>query len=209
MSLVLLGKKVGMTQWFDGEGRALAATVVQVEPAVVVQIKTPEKDGYSAIQLGSGKVKEGRLTKPILGHFRKAGVEPRRYLWEAKVPDPNQYRVGQELGVEVFSEGELVDVTGISKGRGFAGTIKRWGFHTRPGSHGHKWIRRPGTAGPMGLRKVVKGKRYPGHYGAERVTVRNLQVLAVDREHHLLVLKGSVPGPRSGLLRIRKHHAQS
>ncbi len=209
MAFVMLGRKVGMTQWFDGEGRTLAATVVQVEPAVVVQIKTPEKDGYSAVQLAAGKVKERELTQPIRGHFKKAGVEPRRFLFEAKVPDPSQYQVGQELGVEVFSEGELVDITGISKGRGFAGTIKRWGFRSRPGSHGHKWIRRPGTAGPTGLRKVVKGKRYPGQYGAQRVTVRNLQVLAVDKDHGLLVLKGSVPGTRSGFLRIRKHHAQS
>lgn len=208
MPWVMLGRKVGMTQWFDGEGRAMAATVVEIEPAVVVQIKTPEKDGYTALQLGAGQIKEKKVKKPILGHFRKAGVSPRRFLFEVRVPDPHQYQVGQEFGVEVFKEGELVDVTGISKGRGFAGTIKRWGFHTRPGSHGHKWIRRPGTAGPMGLRKVVKGKRYPGHYGAERVTVRNLQVLAVDKEHGLLVLKGSVPGPRSGILRIRKHDAQ-
>ncbi|MEN3010271.1 MAG: 50S ribosomal protein L3 [Candidatus Bipolaricaulaceae bacterium] len=207
MAWVMVGRKVGMTQWFDGEGRALAATVVQVEPAVVVQIKTLERDGYAALQLGAGDVEERRLSKPLLGHFRKAGVAPKRFLFEVKVPDPTPYRVGQAFGVEVFSEGELVDVTGISKGRGFAGTIKRWGFHTRPGSHGHKWIRRPGTAGPMGLRKVVKGKRYPGHFGADRVTVRNLQVLKVDKEHNLLVLKGSVPGPRSGILRIRKHDA--
>lgn len=209
MTWVMLGRKVGMTQWFDGEGRALAATVVKVEPAVVVQIKTPEKDGYSALQLGAVAVEERKVTKPLLGHFQKAGVVPRRFLFEVKVPDPTKYTVGQEVGVEIFSEGELVDVTGISKGRGFSGTIKRWGFHSRPGSHGHKWIRRPGTAGPMGLRKVVKGKHYPGHYGAERVTVRNLQVLAVDKEHSLLVLKGSVPGPRSGILKIRKHHAES
>lgn len=207
MTWVMLGRKVGMTQWFDGEGRAFAATVVQVEPAVVVQIKTPERDGYSALQLGAGDVEERKLTKPLLGHFQKAGVPPKRFLFEVKVPDPAQYQVGQAFGVEIFSEGELVDVTGISKGRGFAGTIKRWGFHTRPGSHGHKWIRRPGTAGPMGLRKVVKGKRYPGHFGADRVTVRNLQVLKVDKEHNLLVLKGSVPGPRAGILRIRKHDA--
>lgn len=207
MPWAMLGRKVGMTQWFDGEGRALAATVVQVEPAVVVQVKTPERDGYAALQLGAGAVKERKVPKPVLGHFQKAGVTPRHFLFEVKIPDPWKYSVGQEFGAEAFAEGELVDVTGLSKGRGFAGTIKRWGFHTRPGSHGHKWIRRPGTGGPMGLRKVVKGKRYPGHYGAQRVTVRNLQVLAVDKEHGLLVLKGSVPGPRSGILWIRKHDA--
>lgn len=208
MAWVMVGRKVGMTQWFDGEGRALAATVVQVEPAVVVQIKTAERDGYAALQLGAGDVKERKLPKPLVGHFKKAGVSPKRFLFEVKVPDPTKYQVGQTFGVEVFSAGEMVDVTGISKGRGFAGTIKRWGFHTRPGSHGHKWIRRPGTAGPMGLRKVVKGKRFPGHFGADRVTVRNLQILKVDADHNILVLKGSVPGPRSGILRIRKRHAQ-
>ncbi len=208
MAWMMVGRKVGMTQWFDGEGRALPATVVQVEPAVVVQIKTAERDGYAALQLGAGDVKEHKLPKPLVGHFKKAGVSPKRFLFEVKVPDTAKYQVGQTFGVEVFSAGEMVDVTGISKGRGFAGTIKRWGFHTRPGSHGHKWIRRPGTAGPMGLRKVVKGKRYPGHFGADRVTVRSLQVLNVDAEHNILVLKGSVPGPRSGILRIRKRHAQ-
>ncbi len=207
MAWTMVGRKVGMTQWFDGDGQALAATVVQVEPAVVVRIKTPERDGYSALQLGAGAVEERKLSKPLQGHFRKAGVAPRRFLFEVKVPDAQKYQVGQEFGPEVFSPGEHVDVTGISKGRGFAGTIKRWGFHSRAGSHGHKWIRRPGTAGPMGLRKVAKGKRYPGHFGTDCVTVRNLQVLAVDPEHGLIVLKGSVPGPRSGILRIRKHDA--
>jgi large subunit ribosomal protein L3 len=207
MALALLGKKVGMTQWFDGEGRAVAATVVQVEPSVVVQVKRPESDGYAAIQLGYGETKESRLTKPLLGHFRKAGVAVRRKLYEVRVDDPDAFEVGQELGIEVFSEGELVDVTGTSKGHGFQGTIKRWGFSYRPKSHGHKLIRRPGTSGPMGLRKVVKGKKMPGHYGTETVTVRNLEILKVDKERGLLVLRGSVPGPRKGILKIRKHDA--
>ncbi len=207
MALALLGKKVGMTQWFDGEGRAVAATVVQVEPSVVVQVKRPKSDGYAAIQLGYGETKESRLTKPLLGHFRKAGVAVRRKLYEVRVDDPDAFEVGQELGIEVFSEGELVDVTGTSKGHGFQGTIKRWGFSYRPKSHGHKLIRRPGTSGPMGLRKVVKGKKMPGHYGTETVTVRNLEILKVDKERGLLVLRGSVPGPRKGILKIRKHDA--
>ncbi|MCD6128847.1 50S ribosomal protein L3 [Candidatus Bipolaricaulota bacterium] len=207
MALTLLGRKVGMTQWFDGEGKAVPATVVQVEPSVVVQLKRRESDGYTAIQLGWGGVKGGKLPKPLRGHFQKAGVAPRRKLYEARVDDPDAFQVGQELGVEQFSEGELVDVTGISKGRGFAGTIKRWGFSYRPKSHGHKLIRRPGTAGPMGLRKVIKGKKMPGHFGAETVTIRNLQVLKVDEARGLLVLRGSVPGPRKGILKIRKHDA--
>jgi large subunit ribosomal protein L3 len=196
-----------MTQWFDGEGRAVAATVIQVEPSVVVRVKRPETDGYPALQLGWGSIREKLLTKPLLGHFRKAGVEPKRFLYEAKVDDLDSYQPGQELTVEVFSEGEKVDVTGISKGRGFSGTIRRWGFGYRPKSHGHKFIRRPGTSGPMGPRKVLKGKKMPGHYGAERVTVRNLEVLKVDTERGLLVVKGSVPGPRKGVLKIRKRDA--
>lgn len=204
----MLGQKLGMTRWFDGEGRAVAATVIRVEPAVVVQVKTPDKDGYAAVQLGVGQVKEKRVPKPVRGHFQRAGVAPRRDLFEVKIPDPLGYSVGQEFTVEVFAEGEKVDVIGTSKGRGFSGTIRRWGFGSRPRTHGHKWVRRPGTAGPTGFRKVVKGKRYPGHYGVDRVTVRNLEVLKVDKEDGLLVLKGSVPGPRSGLVRIRKHDAQ-
>ncbi len=207
MALTLMGRKVGMTQWFDPEGRAVAATVVQVEPSVVVQIKRPETDGYAALQLGWGKIREKLVAKPILGHFRKAGVEPRRHLYEARVEELDQYQPGQELTVELFSEGEKVDVTGVSKGRGFAGTIRRWGFGYRPKSHGHKFIRRPGTSGPMGPRKVLKGKKMPGHYGAETVTVRNLEVLKVDAERGLLVLRGSVPGPRKGILKIRKRDA--
>lgn len=206
MALELIGKKAGMMQWFNEEGRALPATVILVEPAVVVHIKTPDRHGYAALQLGASEVAERKLSKPVLGQFRKAGLTPRRYLFEVRVPDPRQFSVGQELGVDLFACGEKVDVSGISKGRGFQGTIKRWGFRSRPRSHGHKWFRRPGAAG-MGLRKVVKGKRYPGHYGVDRVTVRNLKVLLVDLDRKLLVVQGSVPGPRSGLLRIRKHDA--
>jgi large subunit ribosomal protein L3 len=207
MALTLMGRKVGMTQWFDGEGRAVAATVLLVEPSVVVQVKRPERDGYGAVQLGWGTIRPKLLSKPLRGHFARAGVEPRRRLYEARVSAPDSYQVGQTLGVEVFSEGELVDVTGTSKGKGFTGTIKRWGFSYRPKSHGHKLIRRPGTAGPMGLRKVMKGKKMPGHAGAQTVTVRNLKVLKVDGERGLLVVQGSVPGPRKGIVKIRKHDA--
>lgn len=206
MALRLLGKKVGMTQWFQEDGKAFAATVILVEPAVVVQVKRPETDGYEALQLGHGAVKEERLPKPVYGHFRRASVLPRRRLFEARV-EHSDFSVGQEIGVEVFSVGERVDITGVSKGRGFAGTIKRWGFKRRPKSHGHKFTRRPGTAGPMGLRKVVKGKKMPGHAGARKVTVRNLEILKVDRERNLLVVRGSVPGPRKGFLWIRKQDA--
>ena len=207
--LALMGRKVGMTQWFDEDGRAVAATVIHVEPSVVVQIRRPEVEGYAAIQLGYEPVPERKVTKPLLGHFRKAGVEPRRHLYEVRVDDPDAFQVGQEIGVDIFSPGDLVDVTGTSKGRGFQGTIKRWDFSYRPKSHGHKWIKRPGTSGPMGLNKVMKGKKMPGHMGADRVTVKRLVVLHVDPEHNILVVKGSVPGHKKGLLLIRKSHAQS
>lgn len=206
MALELLGRKAGMTEWFQGD-RAVAATVVVVEKAVVVRVKRPEVDGYTALQLGHGAVAGSRLRKPLAGQFARAGVTPRRILYEARVEDPDAYEVGQEIGVDAFQEGERVDVTGTAKGRGFAGTIKRWGFSYRPKSHGHKSIRRPGTSGPMGLRKVMKGKKMPGHCGAGTVTVRNLEVLRVDPARGLLVLLGSVPGARKGLLRIRKHDA--
>ncbi|MFH1609973.1 MAG: 50S ribosomal protein L3 [Candidatus Bipolaricaulota bacterium] len=206
MALELIGSKIGMTQWFDGDGRAVAATVILVEPAVVVEVKTPERHGYAAIQLGAGEVAERKVKQPVLGRFRKVGISPRRHLYEVRVEDPGEFSVGKEFGVEVLATGEKVDVTGTSKGHGFQGTIKRWGFHSRPKSHGHKWVRRPGAAG-RGLGKVVKGKHFPGHHGADRVTVRNLEVLAVDVGRRLLVVQGSVPGPRSGTLRIRKHDA--
>lgn len=206
MPLELIGRKVGMTQWFDGDGRAVAATVIAVEPSVVVEVKTPERHGYAAVQFGAGVVPERKVSRPLLGRFRKIGIPPRKHLYEVRVDDPSAFAPGAEVGVDVFAPGEKVDITGVTKGKGFQGTIKRWGFHSRPRSHGHKWFRRPGAAG-RGLGKVVKGRKYPGHDGVERVTVRNLAVLAVDAGRRLLVVQGSVPGPRSGTLRIRKHDA--
>jgi len=206
MPLELIGRKVGMTQWFDGDGRAVAATVIQVEPSVVVEVKTAEHHGYVAVQLGAGAISERKVKRPMLGRFRKLGVSPRKHVYEVRVQNPDEFSAGAEVGIDLFSAGEKVDITGISKGKGFQGTIKRWGFHSRPRSHGHKWFRRPGAAG-RGLGKVVKGKKYPGHDGTERVTVRNMAVLAVDPGRKLLVVRGSVPGPRSGTLRIRKHNA--
>lgn len=206
MPLELIGRKVGMTQWFDGDGRAVAATVIEVEPAVVVEVKTPERHGYAAVQFGAGAIAPRKVKRPLGGRFQKLGIPPRRRLYEARLDNPGQFSPGAEVGIDAFAAGEKVDITGISKGKGFQGTIKRWGFHSRPRSHGHKWFRRPGAAG-RGVGKVVKGRKYPGHDGAERVTVRNLAVLAVDPNRKLLVVQGSVPGPRSGALRIRKQNA--
>jgi len=205
MALGILGRKLGMMQWFDGEGRAFAATVIEAEPNVVVQVKTEETDGYKAIQLGYGRIKEKRVNKPMKGHFERAGVEPRRHLREFRVEDPSEYRVGQEITVEIFKEGERITVSGTSKGKGFAGVMKRHGFAGGPASHGSDAHRRPGSIGTMrATGKVFKGQRMAGRMGGERVTIRGLTVLKTDPEKHLIVVKGAVPGPRGGLLELKK-----
>ncbi len=205
MALGMLGRKVGMMQWFDERGNAFAATVIQAEPNVVVQLRTPERDGYSAVQLGYGRVKAKNVPKPLLGHFKRAGVEPRRFLREFRVDDVSGFKVGQEITVEIFEEGEKIDVSGTSKGKGFQGVMKRHGFAGLPASHGHDHQRIPGSIGSLAATgKVFKGKRMAGHMGGERVTVKRLEVLKVDPEKHVIVVKGAVPGPRGGLVELRK-----
>lgn len=206
MAVGILGEKAGMTTWFDADGRALAATVLYAEPSVVTQVKTPDTDGYGAIQLGYGKVKEKKVTKPVKGHFNRAGLAPKRILREFRVEKPEEFKVGQELDVSLFQEGELVHVSGISKGKGFAGVMKRHDFLGGPDSHGmSKWHRRPGAIGSVrATGRTFKGWRMAGHMGHERVTVKNLKVLKVYTEKNLLVVRGAVPGPRRGLLEIRK-----
>ncbi|WP_027718595.1 50S ribosomal protein L3 [Desulfovirgula thermocuniculi] len=200
----ILGRKVGMTQIFTEAGEAVPVTVIEAGPCVVVQKKTPERDGYSAIQLGFGAVSEKRVNKPLKGHFARAGVRPVRFLREIRVDNVEEYQVGQEIRADIFSVGEKVDVTGTSKGHGFAGGIKRHGFQRGPMAHGSKYHRRPGSLGAKGPARVFKGRKLPGHYGVERVTVQNLEVMRVDPERNLLAVKGSVPGPRGGLLLIRE-----
>lgn len=204
----ILGRKLGMTQVFDEAGRAVPVTVVKAGPCVVVQKRTPARDGYSAIQLGFEDVKEGRLNRPRRGHLARAGVRPVRILRELRVPDAEAYQVGQDLRVDLFKPGDRVDVTGISKGKGFAGGVKRWGFGRGPMAHGSKYHRGTGslaTGGRMsgGGGRVFPGRKMPGHLGAERVTVQNLRVERVDPEHDLLLLRGAVPGPRGGLVIVR------
>lgn len=204
----ILGRKLGMTQVFDEAGRAVPVTVVKAGPCVVVQKRTPARDGYSAIQLGFEEVKEGRLNRPRRGHLARAGVRPVRVLRELRVPDAEAYQVGQDLRVDLFKPGDRVDVTGISKGKGFAGGVKRWGFGRGPMAHGSKYHRGTGslaTGGRMsgGGGRVFPGRKMPGHLGAERVTVQNLRVERVDPEHDLLLLRGAVPGPRGGLVIVR------
>ena len=203
MSKGILGKKVGMTQFFTENGLAIPVTVIEAGPCVVVQKKTVESDGYQAIQLGFGEKRESLFNKPLKGHFAKNNIRPRRYLREIRVEDVDAYQVGQEIKADIFAEGEKVDVVGTSKGRGFSGGIKRHGFHRGAMAHGSKYHRRPGSLGAKGPARVFKGRRLPGHYGVERVTVQNLEVVKVDAERNLLAVKGAVPGPKGGLVLVK------
>ncbi|MDN5344399.1 MAG: large subunit ribosomal protein [Clostridia bacterium] len=199
----ILGKKLGMTQIFDEAGRAIPVTVVEAGPCVVIRKKAAATDGYEALQVGFGPVKERKVNKPLQGHFSKAGVTPFRYVRELRLEDTGAYQVGAEIKADIFKPGEKVDVTGISKGKGFAGGIKRHGFHRGPMEHGSKYHRRPGSLAAKGPARVFKGRRLPGHLGAARVTVQGLEVVKNDPERNLLLIKGSVPGPRRGLLVIK------
>jgi len=199
----LLGRKIGMMTYFTKEGGVVPVTVVQAGPCVVVQKKTPDKDGYEAIQIGFEEVKPQRLNKPLLGHFKKSNISPRRFLRETK-GNFDDLEVGSEIKVEIFSPGEKVDVVGTSKGKGFAGVIKRWGFSGGPASHGSMSHRRPASAGPQQPQRIIKGRKMPGHMGAERVTVQNLEIVDIEPENNLLLLKGGVPGPKGGFLLIRQ-----
>ena len=201
MSKAILGRKLGMTQIFTEEGQVVPVTVIESGNNVVIQNKTTESDGYNAVQLGFGEIKEKHLTKPLKGRFEKAGVEPVKYIREMRLAAPSEYKVGDKIGVDIFEAGQLVDVTGISKGKGFAGTVKRHGFARGPMGHGSKSHREPGSTGAMisghGGR-VLKGKKLPGHMGNERVTVQRLTLVKVDTDRNLLLIKGAVPGPKKG-----------
>ncbi|MFO7245502.1 MAG: 50S ribosomal protein L3 [Thermaerobacter sp.] len=200
----LIGRKLGMTQLFDEEGRLVPVTVIEAGPCLVVQRRTPERDGYAAIQLGFGEVKEKKLNRPLRGHFSKRGLAPRRLLREFRVDDVDAYEVGQELKADVFTAGEYVDVTGISRGKGFAGAIKRHGAQRGPMSHGSKYHRGPGSMGPSTFPgRVFKGKKLPGHMGGRRVTARGLRLLRVDPDRNLLIVEGSVPGARGSYVLVR------
>lgn len=207
MSKAILGRKLGMTQIFTEEGQVVPVTVIETGNNVVIQNKTTESDGYNAVQLGFGEIKEKHLTKPLKGRFEKAGVEPVKYIREMRLAAPSEYKVGDKIGVDIFEAGQLVDVTGISKGKGFAGTVKRHGFARGPMGHGSKSHREPGSTGAMisghGGR-VLKGKKLPGHMGNERVTVQRLTLVKVDADRNLLLIKGAVPGPKKGLLMIKE-----
>lgn len=202
----LIGRKIGMTRVFDEDGVATPVTVVEAGPCPVVQVKTQERDGYSAIQLGFGRQKEIRATKAEAGHASKVGLEyAPRVLREFRVEGDDAFEAGQELTVEVFSAGDVVKVTGTSKGRGFQGVVKRHGFAGRPGGHGHPMSRTPGSLGPgTDPSRVIKGKKLPGQMGGTRTTVRNLKVVKVDPERNLLFVKGALPGTRNSYIYIAK-----
>jgi len=202
----LIGKKIGMTRIFTEEGVAVPVTVVEAGPCPVVQVKTEETDGYRAIQLGFGAQKEKRATKPELGHARKANVEAAPAILREFAPDEGEeYELGQALTVELFDAGDEVKVTGTSKGRGFQGVMKRYGFAGRPASHGHHGGRTPGSMGPgTDPSRVIKGKKLPGQMGGVRKTIRNIEVVKVDSERNLIFLKGGVPGSRNSYVLITK-----
>ena len=201
----IIGKKIGMTQVFDQDGNVIPVTVIQAGPCTVVQKKTVEKDGYSSVQLGYADQKENRVTKPMKGHFDKAGVAYKRVLKEFRLEDAESMNVGDVISVDTFEVGSGVDVTGISKGKGFAGTIKRYNGHRGPMTHGGGPTHR--HAGSMGAcsspSRIYKGKKMPGHMGAVKVTVQNLDVVKVDTENNLLVVKGAIPGPKGSVVTVK------
>jgi large subunit ribosomal protein L3 len=201
----LLGRKVGMTQTWDEQNRIIPVTVVAAGTNVVTQVRSPEKDGYNAVQIGFGEIEGRKVTKPQAGQFAKAGVTPRRHLVEIRTADAPSYTVGQELSPEVFAAGEAVDVTATSKGKGFAGVMKRHGFHGVGASHGaHRNHRKPGSIGGCSTPgRVFKGMRMAGQMGRATVTTQNITVHAVDVEKGIVLLKGAVPGPKGGLVIIR------
>jgi len=201
----LLGTKLGMTQLWDESNRIVPVTVVQAGPCVVTQVRTPDNDGYSAVQLGFGAVKAKQLTKPSAGHFERAGVTPRKHLVEIRTSDASEYILGQELNADVFAAGDVIDATGVSKGKGTAGVMKRHGFAGLRASHGvHRKHRAPGSIGGCATPgRVFKGLRMAGRMGAERVTVQNLVVHAVDAERGLILIKGAIPGSKGGLVVLR------
>ena len=201
----ILGKKIGMTQVFTVDGKLIPVTVVLVEPNVVIQIKTVDKDGYDAIQLATNSTKEKHLNKPQMGHLKKANTEPQRFLREIRGVNVEEYTLGQVIRAEeLFNAGDMVDVTGISKGKGFQGVIKRWNQSRGPMGHGSQYHRGVGSLGTMRPMHVIKGKHMPGHMGNVQRTVQNLEIVSVDVENNVILIKGNVPGPKNSYVVIRE-----
>lgn len=204
MIQTIYGKKLGMTQVWTENDDLIAVTVIQAAPNKVVQVKTTETDGYEAVQMGFGYIKPRRVNKPMQGHFDAQGAEPKRYLREVRVENAGEYKVGDEQTVAAFADVKKVDVTGTSKGKGFAGVMKRYGFAGGPGGHGAHFHRAPGSVGQCATpSRVFKGLRLPGHMGCDTVTVKNLEVVRIDEEQNLILVKGAVPGGKNGIVRVR------
>ena len=200
----IIGKKLGMTQIFDEKGNVVPVTVIEAGPCVVAQVKTVETDGYNAIQLGYGEVKAKHINKPEAGHFAKSKLENKKHLREFRLEDISNFKVGDEIKADVFAKGEKVDIQGTSKGKGFQGVIKRHGQHRGPMGHGSMYHRRPGSMGPTSTPgRVFKGKKLPGHMGSVTVTIQNLDVVAVDMDKNVILVKGSVPGAKGAILKIK------
>lgn len=204
MVTTILGRKLGMTQIFDEDDNFVPVTVVLAGPCTVSQVKTKGTDGYEAVQIGFGDIKDKKVNKPMSGHFEKAGVKPMRYLREVRVDDASQYTTGDQVTVKDFADVKAVDVTGTSKGKGFQGTVKRWNFSRGPMTHGSRNQREPGSIGQCAYPARVRlGLHMSGHMGDERVTVRNLKLVRVDAEQNLMLIKGAVPGGKNALVSIR------
>lgn len=199
----ILGRKIGMTQVFAKNGKLTPVTVIEVEPNVVSQIKTVETDGYNAIQLATVDKKEKRANKPEIGHLKKANTTPKRFLKEIRGVDVSNYTLGSELKADIFTEGEMVDVTGTSKGKGFQGVIKRHNQSRGPMGHGSQYHRGVGSMGTLLPMRVLPGKKLPGHMGNEQVTVQNLEVISIDLENNVILIKGNVPGPKKSMVLIK------
>ncbi len=205
MTTGIVGKKLGMTQVFDAQGRVVPVTVIEAGPCTIVQRKTKQNDGYDAVQIGFGQKKTHRVSKPMLGHYRKAGKGAFGALRELRLDSDSPLEVGQEIRVDIFREGEFVDVTGQTKGRGFAGVVKRWGFKGGRATHGSMFHRAPGSIGGSSWpSRVFKNMKMGGHYGNERVTVLNLQIIAIRPEKNLLLVRGPVPGARNSIVFVRR-----
>ena len=203
MPKAILGKKLGMTQVFSSEGKIVPVTVVTAGPCHIAQIKTEENDGYQAVQLGFDPKKAVNIIKAEAGHAKKADIPTCRFLREVRVDDLAGYELGGQINADIFEVGEIIDVSGVSKGKGFAGTIKRYGHHRGPSAHGSKNHRRPASAGAKGPARVFKGKKSPGRMGGDSVTIQNLEVIKIDAERQLMLIRGAVPGPKGGMVLIK------
>ena len=200
----LIGKKIGMTQIFDENGLVIPVTVIEAGPCVVAQVKTSETDGYNAVQLGFGDVKAKHVNKPEMGHFAKSKLDPKKHLREFRLDDISSFKVGDEVKADIFAAGEKVDIQGTSKGKGFQGVIKRHGQSRGPMGHGSMYHRRPGSMGPTSTPgRVFKGKKLPGHMGSQTITIQNLEVVRVDLDKNVILVKGSVPGAKGAILKLK------